>query len=145
MIINLLSYSMASRSGGQMFSDDEFSISEVVLRLAGLKGLHRLREIAGGTNLYVPATIISPDHPLVLALGLDAANNVCSELYRTRHYVPKQDCEDRVGVIWWCALAGITRRATAGIAGCSEVYVYRIVARAREAGTLPRRRPAWEC
>lgn len=128
-----------------MFSDDEFSISEVVFRHAGLKGLHRLREIAGGTKLYVPAAAISPDHPLVVALGLDTANKVCSELYRTTHYVPKPDCEDRVGVIWWCALAGITRRVTAGIAGCSEAYVYRIVARAREAGTLPRRSRAWEC
>lgn len=115
------------------------SLCETVSRLAGYDALKRLKASFGGTKVYVPAAdTLNDRHPLVRVLGIDAAAKVCAELHRTAHYVPQPSNGCIETIVMWTAWAGLKRAEMAGLAGCSEAYVYRIMARMREAGLLPK-------
>ncbi|WP_152522615.1 hypothetical protein [Sphingobium ummariense] len=131
-----------------MPSDDSDSISlvDTVARVAGYDALKSLKEQLGGQRIYIPAAnAIRAAHPLVRAIGLQAALKVCAELHRTSHYVPRPTTKSREAIILWAARIGLSRSETARHADCTETYVYKILALARAAGRLPQREqsPLW--
>ncbi|MFY9350852.1 MAG: hypothetical protein WBL20_08790 [Sphingobium sp.] len=116
----------------------EADLEECVGRLAGHEALMKLKSVIGGSYIYVPHRAnLRADHSLVLVLGFDVAKAVCDELNRTRHYVSLPVNNDRERAVTWATLAGLSRRATAALASCSETYVYRIIALGRNVGRVP--------
>ena len=131
-----------------MQDEDQFSLSitEVLAREVGMHAVNALKANFGGSRIYIPeGKSLHCKHPLVEAIGLDAARKISAELHRTVQYVPKAT-GDIESAILWATRAGLSREGTGRIAGCSDAYVYRMIAMAREAGQLPAREqaPVWK-
>lgn len=99
---------------------------------------------AGGQRLYVPASeYLTDDHPLVVAVGLDAARRLAEHFAGERLEVPTSlapsAARPRVLAL---AAAGKKIREIAAACGITEVRVYQLLAAERRAtGRNPRTDP----
>lgn len=116
-------------SGGPIYLRDGDASPTIggLTAVLGAESLAKLSARFGGRRIYVPATI-TPDHELVVVLGLKAAKALATHFAGLTLSVPMpQHAADRRRQVIEMNAEGFTRAAIAEKVGLTERRVYQIL------------------
>lgn len=105
------------------------SLVELV-ELMGEDAAQSLRKHFGGTGLYVPVTM-PDDHPIVAAIGREAADRLQAWAARSTIAVPKGDAVNLRAQIADMRRDGMTAAQIAVACNLSQRHVYRLIGEGR--------------
>jgi hypothetical protein len=118
--------------------EDKICAVSVARRVAGPDAAKLIRDVFGGTTIYIPRTIKS-DHELSLLIGWPAARAIAAEIGGVPTDVPFGNSRivNMEHVVLWATLAGLTARKIACLVDRTDRHVRHIRLTLRKLGKLP--------